>query len=291
MVLLPGRGEGVRRLRLVPAPPQGLPRGGREGPAPVRAAREGRVTPRFLKPPWPCGTDDAAARGDAARARRRALPAQRVLREHPGGEQLRRDPDDLRAAVHVQPAMRVVRLDARGRGRGLPRGDRGGPRDGNPPPRRGPRPPPRAPAHLLDRRGGGAPRGGHPRGGPGGAGAPPATKPRPPAGAPAPRRGLRHICWTGGEPLLQGQSIAAAIGLLPANLVHTFETDGEVDLAPFDALVAGKREAGLAHYIMDVKCPGSGMKAVKAFENLMILRRGGGGGGGGRGRGGRGAAR
>ena len=43
--------------------------------------------------------------------------------------------------------------------------------------------------------------------------------------------------------------------------------------APFDALVAGKREAGLARYIMDVKCPGSGMKAVKAFENLRILRR------------------
>src|SRR3990170_886256 len=67
--------------------------------------------------------------------------------------------------------------------------------------------------------------------------------------------------------------LAAEIGLLPADLVHTFETDGEVDLAPFDALVAGKREAGLAHYIMDVKCPGSGMKAVKAFENLRILRR------------------
>ncbi|HEY4704798.1 MAG TPA: radical SAM protein [Thermoplasmata archaeon] len=100
-----------------------------------------------------------------------------------------------------------------------------------------------------------------------------ATEIRRLAEAHGPRRGLRHICWTGGEPLLQGQSIAAAIGLLPANLVHTFETDGEVDLAPFDALVAGKREAGLARYIMDVKCPGSGMKAVKAFENLRILRR------------------
>src|SRR3972149_3049897 len=62
-----------------------------------------------------------------------------------------------------------------------------------------------------------------------------ATEIRRLAEAHGPRRGLRHICWTGG-------------GAPPPG-------------------------AGLARYIMDVKCPGSGMKAVKAFENLRILRR------------------
>ncbi len=87
------------------------------------------------------------------------------------------------------------------------------------------------------------------------------------------RRGLTAVCWTGGEPLLQWRSVARAIELLPAHLLHTVETDGEVDLGPFDAAVAGKRASGLVRYIMDMKCPGSGMTAKKAFENLRLLRR------------------
>ena len=52
------------------------------------------------------------------------------------------------------------------------------------------------------------------------------------------RSGIGHLCWTGGEPLLQWRSVARAIEALPAHLVHSMETDGEVDLAPFDAAVA-----------------------------------------------------
>jgi len=88
-----------------------------------------------------------------------------------------------------------------------------------------------------------------------------------------PRSGISHVCWTGGEPLLQWRSILPAIEALPETLVHTFETDGEVDLAPFDAAVAAKRKSGHVRYIMDVKCPGSGMAAKKAFANLRLLRR------------------
>ncbi len=87
------------------------------------------------------------------------------------------------------------------------------------------------------------------------------------------RQGISHICWTGGEPLLQGKSIAHAIDLLPDHFVHTFETDGEVDLAPFDRSVAPHRAAGRVRYIMDIKCPGSGMTARKAFENLKLLQK------------------
>jgi len=89
------------------------------------------------------------------------------------------------------------------------------------------------------------------------------------AGAP---EGIRHVCWTGGEPLLQGESIAAAIRRLPDTFVHSFETDGEVDLRAFDALVSDERDSGRLRYVMDVKCPGSGMKAEKAYANLGILR-------------------
>ncbi len=86
------------------------------------------------------------------------------------------------------------------------------------------------------------------------------------------RGGITHVCWTGGEPLLQWRSVAKAIEALPANLVHSMETDGEADLAPFDRAVAARREDGHVRYIMDVKCPGSAMVAKKAWENLRLLR-------------------
>ena len=84
--------------------------------------------------------------------------------------------------------------------------------------------------------------------------------------------GIRNVCWTGGEPLLQGESIAAAIRRLPDTFVHSFETDGEIDLRTFDATVSEERESGRLRYVMDVKCPGSGMKADKALANLALLR-------------------
>ncbi|HKZ90392.1 MAG TPA: radical SAM protein [Thermoplasmata archaeon] len=86
------------------------------------------------------------------------------------------------------------------------------------------------------------------------------------------RRGISHVCWTGGEPLLQWRSVARAIQELPSRFVHTIETDGEVDLAPFDEALAAERALGRVRYIMDIKCPGSGMKAKKAFDNLRLLR-------------------
>lgn len=88
----------------------------------------------------------------------------------------------------------------------------------------------------------------------------------------ASRRGITHVCWTGGEPLLQWRSVAKAIDALPAHFVHSIETDGEVDLLPFDRVMSAKRETGFVRYIMDIKCPGSTMVPKKAFENLRFLR-------------------
>lgn len=86
------------------------------------------------------------------------------------------------------------------------------------------------------------------------------------------RQGIRHVCWTGGEPLLQWHSVAKSIEALPPHLVHSMETDGEVDLGPFDRAMATRRDDGRVRYIMDIKCPGSAMVAKKAFENLRLLR-------------------
>src|SRR5256712_3474603 len=85
-------------------------------------------------------------------------------------------------------------------------------------------------------------------------------------------RGIRNLCWTGRQPLLQGESIARAIERLPETFVHSIETDGEIDLSTFDALVPDERTSGRVRYVMDVKCPGSGMVANKAYANLERLR-------------------
>jgi len=85
-------------------------------------------------------------------------------------------------------------------------------------------------------------------------------------------RGIRNVCWTGGEPLLQGDAIARAIKRLPEAFVHSIETDGEIDLSTFEALVPDERASGRVRYVMDVKCPGSGMVANRAYANLERLR-------------------
>ena len=85
------------------------------------------------------------------------------------------------------------------------------------------------------------------------------------------RQGIEYVCWTGGEPLLQWRSMADAIFKLSGNFCHTIETDGEVDFRPFNDAVRGHRDAGQVRYIVDVKCPGSGMTAKKVFDNLAFL--------------------
>jgi len=84
--------------------------------------------------------------------------------------------------------------------------------------------------------------------------------------------GIRHVCWTGGEPLLQWRPIARAIGLLADHLVHSIETDGEVPIEPLADALRDRRAKGLVRFILDVKCPGSGMIAKLAYDNLRHLR-------------------
>ena len=85
-------------------------------------------------------------------------------------------------------------------------------------------------------------------------------------------KGISRVCWTGGEPLLQWRAMAEAIRSLPPTFVHSVETDGEVPLEPSSRALPEWREEGRLRYVMDVKCPGSGMTAKMAFDNLSYLR-------------------
>lgn len=84
--------------------------------------------------------------------------------------------------------------------------------------------------------------------------------------------GIYRVCWTGGEPLLQWRAMANAIRGLPEAFVHSVETDGEVPIEPLNGALGEWRRRGHLRYIMDVKCPGSAMKAKLAFDNLRQLQ-------------------
>jgi len=82
----------------------------------------------------------------------------------------------------------------------------------------------------------------------------------PQAGAPL----MREVCLTGGEPLLQPESLALADALLAQGYRVSVETNGNHDVGAWiarDVLVS-----------LDIKCPGSGMAERNRWENLALLR-------------------
>lgn len=81
----------------------------------------------------------------------------------------------------------------------------------------------------------------------------------------------RHICLTGGEPLLYGEKSLALIDAL-AELEQVddlhIETNGAIDLALFVERVASPK----VRYIMDFKLPDSGEMEQMIMGNLALLR-------------------
>lgn len=67
---------------------------------------------------------------------------------------------------------------------------------------------------------------------------------------------------TGGEPLVQPESLPLLTRLCDAGYTVLLETSGAVDIAPVDPR---------AHVILDVKCPGSGMTDRMHWPNLSKL--------------------
>ncbi|MDQ0889964.1 7-carboxy-7-deazaguanine synthase [Paenibacillus sp. V4I9] len=81
----------------------------------------------------------------------------------------------------------------------------------------------------------------------------------------------RHICLTGGEPLLYGEKSLALIDAL-AELEQVddlhIETNGAIDLALFVERVASPK----VRYIMDFKLPDSGEMGQMIMSNFALLR-------------------
>ncbi len=68
---------------------------------------------------------------------------------------------------------------------------------------------------------------------------------------------------TGGEPLLQPNSLPLMQRLSDAGFTVLLETSGALDISPVDSRV---------HRIMDLKCPSSGEVARNRWENLQHLK-------------------
>lgn len=80
--------------------------------------------------------------------------------------------------------------------------------------------------------------------------------------------GCKNVCITGGEPMLQNESVYQ----LALELVSDYdcnvsiETNGCV-LIPPDLYYPSRLK-----FVMDVKCPSSGVSHLNVYENLMTLR-------------------
>ena len=83
------------------------------------------------------------------------------------------------------------------------------------------------------------------------------------ASGPAVKR-LPLVELTGGEPLLQKNSLPLMQALCDDGFTVLLETSGAHDIAPVDSRV---------RRIMDLKCPGSGEAARNRWENLPHLKR------------------
>ena len=79
------------------------------------------------------------------------------------------------------------------------------------------------------------------------------------------RHRTRFVCLTGGEPLLQRESVDLVRELSRRGYTTVIETGGSLDVAPY---------LGLERVILsvDVKCPGSTMEAHNRWANLPRLR-------------------
>lgn len=77
------------------------------------------------------------------------------------------------------------------------------------------------------------------------------------------KNGSRHVCITGGEPLLQKEVIPLMKTLCDKGFILSLETGGSltVEDVPLDV-----------HTILDIKCPGSGMEPKNYWPNIGLLK-------------------
>jgi 7-carboxy-7-deazaguanine synthase len=80
------------------------------------------------------------------------------------------------------------------------------------------------------------------------------------------RNRTRNVCLTGGEPLLQRESVSLSRELAGRGVTTVVETGGSLDVSPY---------LRIPRLILsvDVKCPSSGMEGRNRWANLPLLRR------------------
>lgn len=76
--------------------------------------------------------------------------------------------------------------------------------------------------------------------------------------------GCKHVCVTGGEPLLQSNVYILMKDLCDLGYTLSLETGGSLSTEQVDPRV---------HVILDLKCPGSGMSHKNHWENITRLRQ------------------
>ncbi|MCJ2540064.1 MAG: radical SAM protein [Candidatus Thermoplasmatota archaeon] len=78
--------------------------------------------------------------------------------------------------------------------------------------------------------------------------------------------GVKRVCISGGEPLLQADEVAELVKALEAEgCENSIETNGSIDI---DVVPRGE----LTHIIMDLKCPSSGMQDRNLFTNVAKMQ-------------------
>jgi 7-carboxy-7-deazaguanine synthase len=75
----------------------------------------------------------------------------------------------------------------------------------------------------------------------------------------------KYVCLTGGEPLLQSETLALIDNLLKRNYQICLETNGSLSIEP----TADKKSLMIS---LDIKCPSSTMHEKMRLENLSLLR-------------------
>lgn len=76
------------------------------------------------------------------------------------------------------------------------------------------------------------------------------------------RHGARHVCVTGGEPLLQKRCLILLASLCDAGYEVSLETSGALDVSEVDPRV---------RKVLDLKAPGSGEASRNLWSNLAAL--------------------
>lgn len=77
------------------------------------------------------------------------------------------------------------------------------------------------------------------------------------------KNGCRHVCVTGGEPLLQENVFPLISQLCDLGFILSIETGGSLPIDKIDPRAA---------IILDIKCPGSGMSHKNEWRNIDLLK-------------------